>query len=251
MCADMSDDAPEFKKEIKNRELYSLSLTIDEVDKKVDTLFENFDRVIKSYALLEKKNRVVAESVGNIRLVGEELSKIHSGEDSPQVIINSVEFATLIDYLKPMIENSVSRNIEHLIGSESNELKDALKIFTEQQRDTISHLKEIEQENVELKKELVVKSQELVSTRDSIFYLTKYMQEFAFEIKKIYPKFNMDYELEIKYVGDDKSEKTEETKEPEMKIEAKKKPQNNFKRKTEMPRKKKVGFFASFFKKSV
>jgi len=183
----MENDTPLYTDEVKDIELFNLTVSMITLQKKIEGLNSSFEKLLSNYNELEKKNSIVVKEVEHIKLLGDELSRINSDSKSHKVVLNSIEFQTLIDYLVPIVEKSINAKMQSIFSETSGELKKSIEQFKKEQNEIIEVLSATNAENIALKKELMKKTKELHDTRDSIFYLTNYLQEFREEVKKLYP----------------------------------------------------------------
>jgi len=192
----MKNDTPLYSEEVKDFELFNLAVSMTALQKKIEVLNGSFEQLLHNFEKLEKKNSAVVKEVEHIKLFGDEISKIESNSNSPKIVLNSVEFQTLIDYLVPIIEGSIDTKMKSFFSETSNELKNGVMDFKKEQKELLKILSSTSSDNTALKKELIEKSKELNDARESIFYLTNYIQEFTEEVKKLKPLIEKDDGLE-------------------------------------------------------
>jgi len=169
------------------------------------------DTALKSIEQIESQVSALSKEVEDIKVVKNELSKFGSKNENSQIIVNSIEFQTLIDTLKPIVDSGVTFAVKDIFGENisdlSNKMEKKVEDLYEAQNKKIDILDKMIVETKDLNEDIVKRSDLIVETKESILLLTDFMQGLSWEMKKIFPKMNVKYNILIQEKSDSSQEK--------------------------------------------
>jgi len=194
----------------------------------LESIVKKIDGTLKKIEKIESQVSALSKEVDDIKVVKNELSKFGSENENSQIIVNSIEFQTLIDTLTPIIDKSVVLAIKDVFGEKisdvSKKLEKEIKELYEVQNKKIDILDTVIEETKDLNKDIIKRSDLIVETKDSISLLTDFMQGLSWEMKKIFPKMNVKYNVLIQEKSDlpkkekNKNESKDESKEKQQSV---------------------------------
>lgn len=195
----------ELKEDITNTPLYTSRMARNELLDLSNLIYTSTEeakvlnaQMRENLALMDtffSSQESIDTKIKEIETISKGLSEATSKTSDKQIVINSVEFQTILDVITPIVQKTVQKAIDEstkkILSSVDEKINSFVSNFDlsmNKLNDLLdnnkNNLKILEEENYELGKEFTLKIKELSNARDDIFYLTKYIKEFDNTVKK-------------------------------------------------------------------